>query len=378
MEGKRRTNIGLFSARLPKSGLAALLLVALVFSCGPFLLPLLRQAAVASAAVAMPEGLLELLRQRFPAAQQPDASSQISSPPQTSQSAEDTPQASQSTLPPTRGEQPEIEEQYRGTVLDETMLAGTDPTFIPVGNGWLKNFTSLTPTRIQDELQKPLKLTLPKSEEPTVLIYHTHATESFEEYDSSFYDTRNSWRTTDNTRNMVAIGNVLKEQLEAAGLSVLHLDTQHDYPSYNGAYERSAESVLEALEKYPSIRVAIDVHRDAIERPGNLVVAPTVEIDGRKAAQIMVIACCDNGKLNIPNWPENLRLAAALTDTIEAEHPGLMRPILFDYRKYNYNLSPGLLLIEFGAGGNYFEEVVYSAQLAGSSIGKLLAGMQEE
>ena len=51
---------------------------------------------------------------------------------------------------------------------------------------------------------------------------HTHATESYEGYDSEYYDTRNTWRSTDNNENMVAVGNVIEEELRKAGIGVVH------------------------------------------------------------------------------------------------------------------------------------------------------------
>lgn len=38
----------------------------------------------------------------------------------------------------------------------------------------------------------------------------------------------------------------------------------NDYPSYNGSYERSAETVKKILAENPSIKVVLDIHRDAI------------------------------------------------------------------------------------------------------------------
>jgi stage II sporulation protein P len=71
--------------------------------------------------------------------------------------------------------------------------------------------------------------------------------------------------------------------LQDAGITVLHDTTQHDYPSYNGAYDRSAKTIQSYLDKYPSIKIALDLHRDAIQREEKLIVKPVVEIDGKKA-----------------------------------------------------------------------------------------------
>jgi stage II sporulation protein P len=49
-------------------------------------------------------------------------------------------------------------------------------------------------------------------------------------------------------------------------------------------------------------------------------------------------------------------------------YPGLTRPILFDYRKYNQDLTTGSLLLEIGTHGNTLEQ----AQYAGTLVGKAL------
>ncbi len=124
------------------------------------------------------------------------------------------------------------------------------------------------------------------------------------------------------------------------GIGVLHDITQHDYPSYNGSYDRSRATVQQYLKKYPSIRVVLDIHRDAIAS-GDTVTAPVAEINGKTAAQIMIISGCDSGKGNYPEFRKNLRFASALQNRLESDHPGLTRPVLFDYRFYNQDLTTG-------------------------------------
>ena len=246
--------------------------------------------------------------------------------------------------------------------------------YLSFGAGVIKNSTSLSDEEAQQylEAENPVQI---DSDGPQVLIMHTHATESFEPYDTGTYDTRHTWRTTDNTQNIVAAGEVMAEAIRSYGIEVLHDETQHDYPSYNGSYERSAVTVQDYLEKYPSIKVVLDVHRDAVQRDTTLV-KPVTEIDGRKAAQLMIIAGCDDGTMDMPNWSKNFRFAAGMQDAIESRYPSLTRPVFFCYRKYNQDLTTGSLLIEIGSHGNTLEEVLYTAQLAGDAIGSYLQGLR--
>ena len=244
--------------------------------------------------------------------------------------------------------------------------------------GQVNNKTSVSISELQNEskLLPEFKISLNLSE-PQVLIYHTHTTESFEPFVRDFYDASFNYRTTDETKNMVMVGNEIQKQLENAGIGVIHDTTIHDYPSYNGAYDRSAVTIQNALDKYPSIKVILDIHRDAICSEG-IAYQPFVEIDGKEAAQIMIISGCDDGTLNMPNYMQKFRLASLFQQQIETDYPGLTRPILFDYRKYNQNMSTGALLFEMGSHGNTLEQVQYSGELVGKSIARALISIKEQ
>ena len=218
--------------------------------------------------------------------------------------------------------------------------------------------------------------TISNTSEPQVLIYHTHTTESFEPYVREHYDTSFNYRSTDETKNVVMIGDAIQAELEAKGIGVIHARTIHDYPSYNGSYDRSRETIIPILEEYPSIKVALDIHRDAISGDG-FIYQPYVEINGREAAQIMIISGCDDGTLGMPEYIKNFHFACSLQQQIEGDFAGLTRPILFDYRHYNQDLTTGSLLIEVGSHGNTLEQVQYSGQLIGQSLAQLLLSLRE-
>jgi len=268
---------------------------------------------------------------------------------------------------------PEVPEKRRGTVLTLQYQYGESGLYLPCGSGLIKNCTEYSAAAVRKELAKSEERDYTADlSQPSVLIYHTHATECYEPADRGYYDTSSDWHSTDPDENMTAVGDVLAETLKEAGIIVLHDKTYHDYPSYKGSYDRSAVTVEQYLATYPTIRFAIDLHRDAIEQDGNVIIKPTAEINGRKAAQIMIISGCDDGTMNMPDFFSNLRFAAALQDRMESLYPGLTRPILFDYRKYNMDLLPELLLIEIGSTGNTLEEAEYSAELLGQALISLL------
>ncbi len=209
-------------------------------------------------------------------------------------------------------------------------------------------------------------------DEPYILIYHTHTTEGYELLDEGWYSNEYNSRTKDSAKNMVRVGESLAETLEDAGYKVIHDKTIYD-SSYNGAYSRSWESVKKYLKKYPSIAITLDVHRDAIHYSGGTKSKPTAQINGKKAAQVMIISGCEgDGVEDFPNWKQNLTFALQLQDTTEENYDGLMRPIFFCNRKYNMEATPCSLLLEFGTDANTLEEAVYSATLIGESLVKML------
>ena len=161
----------------------------------------------------------------------------------------------------------------------------------------------------------------------------------------------------------------------AAGIHTLHDETLNDYPSYTGSYANSRTVVQQYLAQYPSIKVVLDVHRDAIETENGSRMAPVCTVDGRQAAQVMIICGCDNGTtVQLPDWRQNLRVAAAWERAMEGMYPGFTRPVLFSYRFYNQDLTTGSLLIEIGGHGNNLNEALYAGQLAAKGLAAALLG----
>ncbi len=353
------------------------------------------RAAMVFAAFNMPDAGLEQLKERFRSelyggASEPASESAHAAEPPVPPSQSDAPAAPaeassgqevsasipvhdpfQSSVKP-----PKIPEKYSAELLSEDFSGRTNMTLVRSGLTRIRNDTDLEKSEILDILETGFDLGLEETGEPQLLLFHTHATESFERYDNTVYDTRNTWRSTDNNINMAAVGAVLLQTLEDAGVSALHDATQHDYPSYNGSYERSAETVQAYLDEHPSLKIILDLHRDAMPREDGVIVKPITVIDGKKAAQVMIIVGCDDGEMGMPNWYKNLRFAVALQNKAEELYPGLMRPIFLCYRKYNMHLSDGSLLLEFGSNANTLEEASYSARLMGDALAELVKEMQ--
>lgn len=226
---------------------------------------------------------------------------------------------------------------------------------------------------LEELLGEELPFSLEKnSDEPQILIYHTHTTESYMAYYGGFFYLDENFRNTDTSKTVCAVGEKLKKTLEKAGYTVIHDSTIYDAPAFNGAYQRSMDGVQGYLAKHPSIKVTIDLHRDAIG-DGKTNYKPTVTVDGRKAAQMMIIAGCDpTGELGYENWYDNLLFSLKLQEKAADKFPGIMRPLMFCQRKYNMDATNASFLIEVGTQVNTLQEAEYSGTLFGEVLAEVL------
>lgn len=243
-------------------------------------------------------------------------------------------------------------------------------------NFYVKNATDLT-LDIGQYLRASLPFEYEDTSEPQVLIVHTHATESYMDEDLGYYYESFYPRDTDDNYNVVRVGKAICDKLAASGVGVAHCCVHHDDPQYYGAYDNSAQSILDYMERYPSIKIILDIHRDSITTDENEKIKPTFTYNGKKAAQIMIMCGNDNyGYYSFPNWEENLSLALKLQSTAETKYPGMTRPLYFGNFMYNMNLAPGSLLIEVGTDANTLDEAVCTGELLGDVIADVLKGTQ--
>lgn len=259
-----------------------------------------------------------------------------------------------------------------GDILDKHFGTQSGNMFLTLpGGGQVRNSTFWSNDDLLAESRIMPELPLKTDGSPMVLIYHTHTTESYVPEKTGRYDESFNFRTTEPDSNMVTVGDAIAEQLAAAGIGVIHAREIHDFPVWTGSYHNSAETVRQILAEYPSVCIALDIHRDAIS-DGKTVIAPVAEIDGRQSAQIMIISGCDDGTMGMPDYRRNFHFASRLQETAETMFPGLTRPILFDYRKYNQDLTAGSLLIEVGSQGNTIEEARYAGTLTGLALSETI------
>ena len=269
--------------------------------------------------------------------------------------------------------------------FDYTLVPKGDTAIVPMdlslssyGAQYINNSTGYDPDTVKllaADLKDTVDLEyLSSSGNPIVLILHTHATEGYSlDGAISYYDDGGEYaRSSDINNNVVAVGKVLADELNKRGISTLHSTVLHDEKQYKDSYARSEETIRHYLEKYPTIRLVIDLHRDAIVRSGGELVRPVAIADGEAAAQIMCVVGSDFGGQACENWERNLSLALKLREALNSKNEGICRPPYLRSSTYNQELTPYSLLLEMGASGNSLEEAKRSAVLVSEALTKII------
>ena len=215
-------------------------------------------------------------------------------------------------------------------------------------------------------IEKPLDWDL-TGDQPTVLIYHSHATESYTRSSGEKYEESSAYRTLSEEYNMVSIGTRVAELLEEGGVKVVHDRQLHDYPNYNTSYNSSRASIQDYLDAYPSIELVLDLHRDA-SGDNNNQMKTSVRVDGEKSSQIMLVVAAGTNARPVPQWRENLALGLKLNTQLERIAPGITRYVNLRGSRFNQDLSPGAILVEVGAAGDSHDQALKAAEVLAEAI----------
>ena len=256
-----------------------------------------------------------------------------------------------------------------GEVVGRTLLPTSGDGYASGGGVYIEDRPGL-PLDVAALAAAPLDLALP-AQGPQVLIMHTHGSEAYTPDGADTYTATDTCRTTNNDQNMIRVGEEIASVLTEMGLSVVHDTELYDYPDYNGSYDRSLAAVQRYLEQYPTIKVVMDVHRDALIGEDGTVYKPVTTIGGEQCAQVMMVMGSD-AKFAHPNWQKNLSLAVKIQQEMNTLWPTLARPIGLRENRYNQQLTTGSLLVEVGSHGNTLQEALAGARMFARSAGAVL------
>jgi stage II sporulation protein P len=186
-------------------------------------------------------------------------------------------------------------------------------------------------------------------------IYHTHSAESY------LGDGGADRSAGGENGDIVEIGQLLTEKLNQAGINTAHSEEVND-AVYIQAYNHSYLAAKKMLEKNPTTRLLIDLHRDGLP---SQVGKDTAKINGQECARVMIVI----GQKN-QNWEKNDAIAREIIKIAEKKYPGLFFPKIryASEARYNQYLTDGAILLEIGSQLNTLEE----AQAAAGPIAEVL------
>lgn len=285
---------------------------------------------------------------------------EAASPSPTAPDAGEEEDAAQTPLP-----QPED-----GQVMEHTAVGRDDGNYLTADRVYLANKAGLD-VDVAALAAAPLELTLPQ-DGPQILIMHSHGSEAYTQAGQDVYVESDPYRTTDCNQNVVRVGEEVAQVFRAQGFQVVHDTNLYDYPAYNGAYERSRVGTQNYLEQYPTIRLVLDIHRDALAGTDGTPYRLVSQEGGEKVAQVMLVVGSNDAGMDHPDWRENLALAVRLQLQLTQDHTTLARPITLRSSRYNQDLTHGSLLVEVGGHGNTLQDAIAGARLFAESTAKTL------
>lgn len=185
-------------------------------------------------------------------------------------------------------------------------------------------------------------------DKPRVYIYNTHPKEGYNDTDF----------------NVVMASLMLQEKLNSFGIQTLV--ESRDAGKYiednnlTNNYSATKQFLKDALNKYGSFDLIIDLHRDSVPNG----VSTVTEINGKNYAKVMFV-------MNV-NY-SNYQLAQKINKILNSKYSTISRGI-YDkqFDSFNQELNSNAVLIEVGSTKNSYEEVKNTIGALAESIKELL------
>lgn len=193
--------------------------------------------------------------------------------------------------------------------------------------------------------------------EPLVYIYNTHQKEEY------------IGNTLTPQPTVLTASYYLKEKLENLNIPTIVEETnitdilKNNNWNYDESYKASRINLEKIKNEIPSIKIFIDLHRDALPKK-----LSTVTIDDKNYAKILFVI----GKEH-DNYQKNLEFTNSLNNIIEEKYPTLTKGILQKEGPgvngiYNQDLKENIILMEVGAQENTIDEVTNTLDIISEII----------
>ncbi len=204
---------------------------------------------------------------------------------------------------------------------------------------------------------------------PSVYIYSTHDTESYNDRYFEVYNIKPTVKT---------ISYILSDYLEDLGIrtvvesrSVADTLKAHGW-SYRYSYEASRELITDAIGQ-GNYKLIIDLHRDS-----SILDKTILNYNGKNYARILFVVGAEHAGYEV-----NHALAIELNTLFEGEIPGISRGISVKSGNgvngiYNQDLNKKMVLLEMGGQYNEIEELNNTIEVTARVILKYLEGNNEK
>ena len=190
---------------------------------------------------------------------------------------------------------------------------------------------------------------------PLIYIYNTHQKEA---YNNTYVEDYNV------IPDVLLMSHIMQEKLNNIGIptiveenSITNYLNDHHF-DYSKSYQASRVYLTDVLKQYSSLKLIIDLHRDAINYEESI-----VEKEGKKYAKVMFVV----GKENT-NYQANESVMNALNEKINHKIPNLSRGVLEKEGKgvngvYNQDMNGSIILLELGSDKNNIDELINTIDL---------------
>ncbi len=207
------------------------------------------------------------------------------------------------------------------------------------------------------------------NDKPEILIYHSHSCETY------FDSPEGNYHSENKNDSVLSVGCLLTNELSNLGWGVVHSTKYHDSPTYNNSYQRSSKTISSVMNKYNSVKITIDLHRDGLNISSKNIQDSahkryTTTIDGESVAKVFFVVGARNDDVE-----KVKKLADGITEYASKKYPNLIMPVVLKpYGRFNQSICDNALLVEVGSNAVTTKE----AQASAKYLAKILDGYFKE
>ena len=202
------------------------------------------------------------------------------------------------------------------------------------------------------------------SKDVLIYIYNSHQKEEYSKEYMEDYNVK---------PNVFLASHIMQEKLNNKGIKTIVMEDDitayldNNKLDYSKSYQASRFYLKPALDKYPTVKLFIDLHRDSTPKD-----VYTTTIDSKNYAKVMFVI----GK-EYDTYQSNLAVASSINDRITSKYPTLSRGVLQKEGYgvngvYNQDLKDNIILIELGGDKNNLEEVTNTIDVLVEIIGEYI------